>query len=217
MPQPTEPWESGGPTPVQKFVDRLRDEFVFDASDAALARWLDGRHRTMCVDSECLRAKVNLGVTDGTGTIAVPRWVIRMLEVTVGGATYKLIARRDLALLNSGMEYLTGSGSVFVSDANFLGEDEIALYPVPDAGLEVVGFASARPAPLELDGVVQVPNEYNEALLFGAAAVGLRVDPEQSGEADRLDALFYAAVQKLRKQTMRRMRSGPAQIRVQWP
>lgn len=204
-------------TVASVLVAQVRDEFVFDADDTQILRWLNQKHGTMVVDSECLAETISLPVTDGSATIELPDNVVRAQQLLIDGQPYDRASRRDIAALGAGYEQLYGEGGIFVPDSSAAGERTLTVYGTPDPGLSVQIFAAVRPPVLTLGDSVVTPPEFDEALVNGTAAIGFRRDAEQGPVADSLDALFLAQVEKLRRQTRRVARSGPRRIRVEWP
>jgi len=202
-------------TLVSELVAQVRDEFVFDATDEQILRWLNGKHRTMVVDSECLLASLDLGVSDGSGFVLVPERVLRLQQLLVDGVPWTRVARADIAALENGSLLMSGLGGVFAPDADSGSDEVLVMYPAPAVGEALEGYASMRPEDLTAEGRVVTPPEFDEALVHGAAAVGFKRDAEQLAVGQALDAEFLANVEKLRRQVRRKARSGPAQIRVQ--
>ncbi|MBX5462812.1 MAG: hypothetical protein IRZ28_17185 [Steroidobacteraceae bacterium] len=202
---------------ARDMVEAVRSQFGFAASSDEVLGWLNMRHRKAVARSECLTETLDLGVTDGSDVIELPERVLRLRELTIGRVPYERTGRAEIRMLRSGRAWLSGDGGVFAPDAGAAGDDRIVLFPTPDAGLEVRGFASVRAGELGMEDELATPEEFDDELADGVAAVGLKREPEQLNVAVALEREFDMGVEELRQQVRRRLRSGPRRIRVVWP
>lgn len=198
-------------------VRAVRGQYGFAASESEVLEWLNMRHRKAVARSECRLATLDLGTTDGSAVIALPENVVRLQELTIGGLPYQRAGRADITGMRVGTLHLAGRPGVFAPDAGAGSEERIMVFPTPEAGLAVEGFASVRADELGMDDEMATPEEFDDEMSDGVASVGLKREPEQLQVALALETKFDNGVEELRRQVRRRMRSGPRRIRVEWP
>jgi hypothetical protein len=206
------------PTPVSELVQQVREEYGFDQTPETVLRWLNQAHRQMVVRSQLLVASVTIGETaTGVTEFDVPANVVSLQSLSIGGFPQTRASYQDILNLRSSTVQLWNSESVgvFAPFHNAFGGLTLALYPEFDAGLEIQAIGPIRPGSLTLASSVATPEEYDEALLCGAAAKGFMRDDEQFGQAQALQQVFEAGCTELRRQVRQRVSSGVAQIKVQ--
>lgn len=198
-------------------VGQARNEVGFDASEAQVLVWLNDRHGRMISESLWLRKSLEVDTTTADQAFYVtPTSIVELLELTVNGLGYTKARRQDMIAGRLGRLSLSGTGGVFIPDADMTGAAGVTLYPTPgEDGLSIVAFAAVRPDDLELADSPLVPPEFFSALVDGVVATGMARDAGQIAAADRFEARFDAAVEKLRRLGKRQLRGGgPRQIRV---
>lgn len=205
---------------------QLKDEIGFDVSDTVLLGWLNAKHRRMVARSKCKRGKVAVSggtVVDQAG-YTVPPEIIEIQSVFIDDAEFTRTSRRSIPAVLAATAVFVGPGGVVAQDATSASVEQLVLYPTPtEAALTIEVFGPVRAKELQVTGVVgttntpDVPAEFFEALVHGAAAVGMKRDEERTADAREYEAEFNAATEELRRQVRRRWNTGPARIEVVRP
>jgi hypothetical protein len=213
-------------------LGQLRDEIGFDVQggDATLLGWLNARHRRMVAKSKCYRQRtvISGGTVQGQGDYLLPSAVLEVQTVEVGGARFDRVSRSDVIDVRNAEAVFVSphDEGVVAQGANGMAGEILTIFPAPDtAGTEVAVFGPVRAPELTVSGVggssstnsPVVPAEYFEALVHGAAAIGLRRTESRVGEAQAYDQEFIDATEDLRRYVRRRWNTGPSRIRVSWP
>jgi len=215
---------------VASLVASILQEAVFDASETQAVKWLNARHRLMCGRTRCFRKRLELGTTiGGQQSYPLPLEVLEIHEVLVessedsgslgvpyGAGLHSDLAQGGLGYLWLGGIYQWAGGGIYARDDSLGGEDLLALFPVPEEdGRAITLTAVCRPPDLEPGGNVVTPPEFDDALVEGAIATGLRRLENRPDLAQPKDAIFDEACQELLGIVNRRYRgSGPATIRI---
>lgn len=204
------------PVTAQQLVDEFLGQWSFDVDQAEALRWLDRRHKKMVRRSRCNVKLVSVGVTV-VGQAEYPLRVIEAFQVTVNGVPYGKAPRKAQAAYAAGrLRWAPVDQGLFFPTADASGVSQIGLIPPPDtAGLAIQAFAAVAATDLVLASPLLIDEDFHEALQEGMAATGFARDSEQLPSADRNEARFDLACEEYRREVKRRMRSGPAQIRVQ--
>jgi hypothetical protein len=215
-------------------LNQLKQEVGFSVSggDATLLGWLNARHRKMVARSKCYRGQTTIagGTVIGQADYAIPSGALRIQSVEVGGVTYDRASRSDvIAVRNSTAVFTSEYGEGVVAlGAGAAGAETLTIYPTPTvAGASIVLFGALRAPELTVAGVGTppagatnspvVPPEYFDALVNGAAAIGLKRTESRHGEAQAYTSEFDDACEELRRETRARWNTGPSRIRVEWP
>lgn len=208
-------------TTVQSLIDTVRSEAQFDVTDAQALTWLDRRHKSMVVRARALRKTTTVagGTVANQRDYALPTDIVEVLEVNVNGLPYGQATHTDLSYGAQGWVVLSGVGGVVASEESTTGGPEIALYPTPTtAGLVILVRGVFRPGTLTVgdDTTIIVPDEYQDAMISGAIATGLKRQEYRPDLAQGFEQEFEAACEEYRRRVSRRYRgAGPATIRIQ--
>jgi hypothetical protein len=198
---------------VGDLVDQIKDEAGFDATDTAVLRWLNARHRRMIARSRCLKATVSVGTTVANqSSYPIDTGTIEVYEVQVGGTAYLRVGRDDAANASAGRLYMNNA---FYANSDNSGVSELTLYPAPETGGDAISmYAAILPPDLGLEDYTMVPIDFQDALVEGAIATGMARDIEQVAVADRFEARFDQACEELRRRVNSRIGGGGLQVRV---
>jgi len=206
-------------TTVQGLIDSVKSEAQFDVTDPQALTWLDRRHKTMVLRARALRKTTSLVTVANQRDYALPADIVEIMEVNVDGLPYGRATHTDLSYGAQGWVALSGIGGVVASEEDSSGGPEIALYPTPtQAGLSVLVRGVWRPSSLAVgnDATLIVPDEYQDALISGAIATGLKRQEYRPDLAQGFEQEFDNACEEFRRRTARRYRGGgPATIRIQ--
>lgn len=201
---------------AQSIVDAVRLEVGFDATEAQVLAWLNGRHKAMVARSRCFRKSLAVGNTViGTSFYALD--VIELYNLEVGGVPYMKARRPDIYGYSQGTLLWTGKGTtgLIVADASSAGVRGISLVPTPTAVQAIVAYAAVAAPNLALADNVLPDDDFAEALIDATAATGYKRDTERMELAAPFEQMFTDACEELRRRVQRRYRGpGPTQIRV---
>jgi hypothetical protein len=203
------------PVTAQQLVDEFLGQWNFDVSEAEALTWLDRRHKKMVRRSRCNLKTVAVGTTTaGVSDYAIK--AVEIMQVLVDGVPFGKAPRSAQNAYSRGrLVWTPADEGLFVSTANGSGVSEVGLIPPPtQTGLAIQAFAAMPATDLVLASTLLVDDDYHEVLQEGMAATGYARDVEQLPSADRCEARFDAGCEEYRREIKRRMRSGPAQIRV---
>lgn len=202
---------------AQQVIDEFISQWGFDVSASEALAWLKPRYRTIVRRSRCDVYTGNAGVTVA-GQSDYVLDVVELFEVTVGGVPYhKAPHRSQVDALRGRLRWTPRDDGLYVVSANSLGNLTLGLIPTPDtSGLAIRVFAAYPAATniLALSTVLHIDDAFVPTLQEGMAATGYARDAEQMAAADRCEARFDAGCEEYRRDVKRRMRSGPAQIRI---
>lgn len=205
---------------VAKLMAAVTTQGELDVPGAMVLDWLSGRQALMCSRSRCLRRRLVIGSTVANqSSYAVPKQVVQILEVQVAGVVYGSGRHSDISNFAQNRLWIWGPGGIAMRDADVEGDDELALVPPPPQdGLPIEVYAACRPGPIVEgdDSTVRIPEEFYDALVDGAIALGLQRTESRGDIAAEFAARFESACAELLKQVNKRYKgSSPAQIRVE--
>lgn len=204
---------------VSDLLTAVKSEASFDVADAVALGWLNRRHKVMVRRSRCYRYTASLGSTVANQRdYAIPAGLVESYEVDVGGLVYGKAKHTDLANGAQGYIVLSGDGGIFGAEESATGDLEVALFPTPSTSGDAITMRAAwLPPDLSTSDntTLKIPSSYNDALIAGAVATGLRRVEHRPDLAQPHEQEFADACEELRREVSRRYRgSGPAQIRV---
>lgn len=190
-----------------------------DVDATTVLGWLSSRQALMCARSGCLRRRLSIGATvNGQADYPVPRQIVRILELKVNGVIYSSGRHGDIANHANRLVWIWGPGGLVAREGEVGGTEQLALVPAPtDDGQVIEAYATCRPGPIVEgdDATVHIPDEFHDALVDGAIALGLQRMESRGDLAAEFAQRFDGACAELLKQVRKRYKGlAPEQLRT---
>jgi len=216
---------------TDELIAAVRDQGGFDTtslatSQAVILSWLNARYRELCAESGFLRGQRELGPTVADqAEYALPDSVVRVVRLRVGSLRpFAPMQVDDLWLLQGGNASLeSGVDGAFAPSWGSDGVEKVMIYPTPSSdpdeslgvGESIDAVCVVLPDALAAgDSGPQVPEDFHEAIVDGAIALGLFRDDGAAGLAQPFEEKFQAAIVRLKRRATARVGKGPVQARV---
>ena len=216
---------------TDELIAAVRDQGGFDktslaTSETVILSWLNARYRELVAESGFVKGVRNLGPTvAGQKEYALPDSVVRVTRLRVGSLRpFAPMLLDDLWELHAGHATLeSGTDGAFAGSWDAEGVESVMIYPEPseeadqplgvDEAIEAV--CVVLPSPLVAGGTGPVvPDDFHEAIVDGAIAMGLLRDDGSAALAQPFEERFQAAIVRLKKRATARVGKGPVQARV---
>lgn len=201
---------------------RVRTQGGFDTSTSNISPtdvqgWIQERYKQMVGRSKWRKAEEVLGTT-AAGDFLYPLAsnVVDVEGLNVDGDVYDPVGSDQLWRLRQGrMGVERGVDGYFGLGYLADGTVQVSLFPTPttDGGV-ITGLVALYPDPLAAGQSPIVPDEYHEALVWGAIATGLAEIEERLDSAGYFEQQFASAVEDLKRRANSRVNTGPTQILV---
>jgi hypothetical protein len=197
-------------------ITAVLDQGGFDVSRTVALSWCQDRLNRANRRAEWTKSTVSLGNTVADqAEYAIPSTVLVLRDVYVGSRKYVRVGADRLgALKHAG----SSVDFVYAPDWTSAGVEQIELYPVPTvSGTAITGQAVTAAATLvdTTAEITAIPVEFHEEILVdGGIATGIARLDEGVVEADRFEARWETAVERLRRLKTSRIGSGPVRFQV---
>lgn len=197
-------------------ITAILDQGGFDVSRTTALSWAQNRLDRANRRAEWKKKTVSLGNTVADqAEYSIPSEVLVLKDVYIGTRPYVRVGPDRLAALKHA-EY--SADYVYAPDWTTGAVEQIEFYPVPStSGDAITGVAvvSADTLADSATEITAIPVEFHEEVLVdGSIATGLARLDERVGEADRFEARWEDAVERLRRLKVSRIGSGPSQFKV---
>lgn len=201
-----------------EMLDQVRRAGGMDVDTGLAGIWINERYKRLAVASGWSRAIVSIGDTVADqSAYTLPESVTEIHELRIGTTPYRRVGVQSMWDLQGDLTGLDGSGGVYAPNYTTAGMDEISINPTPgESGEEITALATITPGDLSNKREVPaVPPDFHQSICEGAMADAFAYIDENIGAADRYEARFDAAVEKLSRRRNKRVGGGPAYVQVE--
>lgn len=203
---------------------RVRTQGGFDTSTSNIAvadvqGWIQERYKQLVAKSKWRKAEITIATAvAGDYNYPLPLTVVDLEGLSISGVPYQEAGVDQLWRLRNGQLALgRGDNGYFGLEPLADGTQQVSLWPTPGSdqdGDAIVGLAALFPDPLVSGASPIVPDDFHEAIVWGAIATGLATIDERLDSAGYFEQQFAGAVEELKRRTNSRVNTGPVQILV---
>ena len=216
---------------TDELIAAVRDQGGFDktslaTSETVILSWLNARYRELVAESGFVKGVRDLGPTvAGQKEYALPDSIVRVTRLRAGSLRpFAPMALDDLWELHAGHATLeSGTDGAYAETWREDGTESVMIYPEPSAEADqplgadetIEAVCVVLPTALAAgDTGPVVPDDFHEAIVDGAIAMGLLRDDGSAALAAPFEERFQAAIVRLKRRATGRVGKGPVQARV---
>lgn len=197
-------------------LDEMRAVLLnqFDVSSDTADGWCNEAYKQATSEAKWFAETASLGSTvAGQAAYSLPVGVVQLDSLFVNGVEYGRVGEFDITDLNAANAFLSVSQGVYGQSFSTTGQDQITLFPTPDAsstGQAITGKGVFVPATLTTGQSPVFPEYLHPGVLDGALEIGYLREDERPDLAAVHGARFQDLIRKLRALRVSRVRGrGP--------
>jgi hypothetical protein len=200
-------------------LDDIRNALTrqFDVDSTTADGWANESYKQAAADAKWFVETVSLGSTvAGQASYLIPAGVIQLDSLFVGGVEYSRVGEFDLTDVASSNAFLSSPGGIYAQSYSTSGEDQITLFPTPDAnGKAVTGKGVFIPPSLTTGASPVFPEDLHPLVLEGALQIAYEREDERPDMAAAHAAKYQDGIRRLRARRLSRVRGrGPYRARI---
>ena len=210
---------------ASEMVSAVKTQAAFDTSgsnvtDATVLSWLNFKYRDFCVQAGWFKEIIEIGPTvANVATYTIPAAVSEIKAMQIGGQPEALrVSVEQMWALRSASAWLTEPvNGAYAPSFDAAGAQAVGIFPTPTAaGTSLQALVISMPADLTTspDTTPVIPLDFHEQIVNGAIAMGYLRTDARADLAAPYDAMFEAALQRLKRRAIVRVGQGPVQFPV---